>query len=69
LSSHEADELWYSKLKLLLSSKLSKDFSNVYIPSTDIPVDEMIVRFSGRSSHTVIMKYKPAPKGYKIYAL
>lgn len=28
----------------------------------------MIVRFSGRSAHTVKMKCKPTPEGYKIYA-
>ncbi|OAQ22383.1 hypothetical protein K457DRAFT_143467 [Linnemannia elongata AG-77] len=67
-SPHKCDEHWYSNLEPL-SSKLSKDFSTFYIPSTDVSVDEMIVRFSGRSSHTVKMKCKPTPEGYKIYAL
>jgi Transposase IS4 len=40
-----------------------------YIPDENISVDEMIVRFSGRSAHTVRMKSKPTPEGYKIYAL
>ncbi|KAF9272195.1 hypothetical protein BGZ88_005090, partial [Linnemannia elongata] len=41
-------------------------FNKYYIPSTDVG---MIVRFSGRSAHTVKMKCKPTPEGYKIYAL
>ncbi|KAK3842660.1 MAG: kinase-like domain-containing protein [Linnemannia gamsii] len=40
-----------------------------YIPSTDISVDEITIRFSGRSGHAAKMKCKPTPKGYTIYAL
>ncbi|CAG8826395.1 36521_t:CDS:1, partial [Racocetra persica] len=40
-----------------------------YIPSSNISIDEMIVRFSRRSAHTVRMKNKPTPEGYKIISL
>jgi len=59
---------WHTKLRPL-SSKLQQDFTRLFLPSTDVSVDEMIVRFSGRSKHTVKMKCKPTPEGYKIFAL
>ncbi|KAF9373382.1 hypothetical protein CPB97_000585 [Podila verticillata] len=65
---HTTEEHWYSKLEPL-SSKLSTDFSCFYIPSTDVSIDEMIVRFSRHSTHTIKMKNKPTPEGFKIYAL
>ena len=43
-------------------------FSVNFVPPTDVSVDEMIVRFSGRSMHTVKMRCKPTPQGYKIFA-
>ena len=52
-----------------LSTKLASDFSWYYVPATNVSVDEMIIQFSGRSSHTVRMKNKPTPEGYKIFAL
>ncbi|CAG8696248.1 10246_t:CDS:2 [Dentiscutata erythropus] len=41
----------------------------LYIPASNMSLDEMIVHFSGRSAHTVRMKFKPTPEGYKILAL
>ncbi|CAB4445395.1 unnamed protein product [Rhizophagus irregularis] len=41
-----------------------KDISQKhYIPSSNVSVDEMIVRFSDCSSHTFQIKNKPIPKG------
>jgi hypothetical protein len=34
-----------------------------------VSIDEMIARFSGRSTHTVRIKNKPTPEGYKILSL
>lgn len=50
--SHTSEDHWYSILEPL-SSKLSADFSRFYITSTDVSVDEMIVRFSERSTYIV----------------
>ena len=58
---------WHTKLHPL-SSKLQQDFTRLFLPSTNVSVDEMIVRFSGQSKHTVKMKCKPTPEGYKIFA-
>jgi Transposase IS4 len=42
---------------------------SICIPSSNISIDEMIARFSGRSAHTVRIKNKPTPEGYKILSL
>jgi hypothetical protein len=39
------------------------------VPASNVSVDEMIVRFSGRSMHTFQIKNKPTPEGYKILSL
>ena len=59
---------YYSKVEPLLSHV--RDISkSLYNPSTNLSVDEMIIRFSGRSPHTFRMKGKPTPEGFKILAL
>ena len=67
-SPDKPDDHWFSKIGPL-TTKLATDFTKYYIPATNVSVDEMIVRFSGRSAHTVRMKGKPTPEGYKILAL
>ncbi|CAG8793476.1 6209_t:CDS:2, partial [Cetraspora pellucida] len=42
---------------------------SICIPSSNISIDEMITRFSGRSMHTVRIKNKPTSEGYKILSL
>jgi hypothetical protein len=59
---------YYAKVEPLLShvrniSKL------LYIPSSNISIDEMMVRFSGHSIDTTWIKNKPIPEGFKIFAL
>jgi hypothetical protein len=41
----------------------------ICIPSSNVSIDEMIARFSGRSVHTVRIKNKLTPEGYKILSL
>jgi len=43
---------YFEKLELLLS-KNSDILKQLYIPNSNVSVDEMMVRFSGRSIHTV----------------
>lgn len=59
---------YFDKVEPLLSHvrDLSKKY---YTPCSNVSVDEMIVRFSGRSAHTIRMKNKPAPEGFKIFSL
>lgn len=43
--------------------------SKLYIPASNVSIDEMISWFSGRSAHTFRIKNKPTPEGYKILSL
>ncbi|GBC16400.2 uncharacterized protein OCT59_026738 [Rhizophagus irregularis] len=58
-------EFWYSKVNLL-ATYIRTVFKTICIPSSNVFIDEMIARFSGRSAHIVRIKNKPTPKGYKI---
>lgn len=58
---------WWHKLEPL-SSSLQDSFLRYYIPSSKVVIDEMMVPFCRRSSHTVKAPHKPAKKGYKIFA-
>ncbi|PKY61043.1 hypothetical protein RhiirA4_280836, partial [Rhizophagus irregularis] len=58
----------FSKLEPL-STHIKNISQKHYIPSSNVSVDEMIARFSGRSAHTFRIKNKPTPEGYKILSL
>ena len=59
---------YYAKVEPLLSH--IRDISKkLYIPSSNVSVDEMMIRFSGCSTHTIRIKNKPTPEGYKVFAL
>jgi hypothetical protein len=59
---------YFDKLELLLSHvrNVSK---KLYIPNSNVSVDEMVIRFSGRSVHTIRIKNKPIPESFKILSL
>ena len=59
---------WYSKIEPL-ASHIRSISKKIYIPSSQVSIDEMMIWFSGRSEHTFWMKNKPTPKGYKIMSL
>src|SRR6266498_1497831 len=59
---------WYSKVEPL-ATHIQTVSQSICIPSSNISIDEMIARFSGRSAHTVRIKNKPTPEGYKILSL
>jgi hypothetical protein len=67
-NSQAKKDPYYTKVEPLLSH--IRDISKkLYIPSSNVSVDEMMVRFSGRSNHTIRIRGKPTPEGYKIFAL
>ena len=66
--SQDNNSLYYSKVEPLLSH-IRQTSKKLYIPSMNVSVDEMMVRFSGRSIHTIRIRGKPTPEGYKILAL
>src|SRR6266498_4721059 len=59
---------WYSKLDPLATHVWTISQS-ICIPSSNISIDEMIVRFFERSAHTVRIKNKFTLEGYKILSL
>ena len=59
---------WYKKVDPL-ASILQKRYRCFYLPGTKVAIDEMVVRFSGRSNHTLKIRNKPVKEGYKIFAL
>ncbi|CAB4385768.1 unnamed protein product [Rhizophagus irregularis] len=59
---------WYSKVDRL-ATHIQTISKSICVPSSNISIDKMIVRFSGRSTHTVRIKNKPIPEGYKILSL
>lgn len=67
LTSQFTDKDCYKKLDPL-SSRLQNAFQRYFVPGTKVAVDEMI-RFFGRSKHTVKMKSKPIKQRYKIRGL
>jgi hypothetical protein len=62
------NEIWWYKLEPLASS-LQSSFQRYYSPSSEVSIDELIVRFFGRSLHTYKMPNKPIKQGYKIYGI
>ena len=55
------------KLEQMLVA-LNKGSRSLVVPPRNMAIDEIIVRFSGRSVHTFVIKHKPNPEGYKLYA-
>jgi hypothetical protein len=41
----------------------------VWKPGRDLAVDEIIVRFEGRSKETTTVPNKPTPTGYKVWGV
>lgn len=69
ISDHTAPHVhYYDKVQPLLNH-VQATSQRHYVPKTSVSVDEMIVRFGGRSQHTYRLKGKPTPVGYKILAL
>ena len=59
---------WLKKLEPL-NSILQKRFQKALKPGSNLALDEMMVRFGGRSKHTYRMPNKPITQGYRILAL
>ena len=59
---------WWKKLEPL-SSYFQHWSQELDLPSTNVAVDEMIVNFTGRSTHTIWLPGKPIPVGYKVLAI
>jgi hypothetical protein len=63
-----SDEHWYEKVSPL-ANIIKRRFQTYAAMPSACSIDEMMVKFSGRSGHTIKMDRKPIKQGYKIFAL
>lgn len=66
--SHLPMSRYYEKMEPV-ASMLKAKFQAMVIPTTTVSIDEIIVRFTSRSKHTIMIKKKPCPVRYNILAL
>jgi hypothetical protein len=59
---------WWSKVEPL-ASEFRTACSRYWAPGINLSIDEMMIRFFGRSSHTFKAPNKPIKEGYKMFAL
>ena len=59
---------WYKKVEIFTSQFRSAARSGL-TPGRDLSIDELLVRFKGRSKHTMQMAVKAAGQGFKAYAI
>lgn len=59
---------WTQKLQPL-ANNLEQRFQSYLLPATNIAIEEMMVRFTVQSVHTVMMRAKPIPQGFNMLAL
>ena len=62
------EEPWWVKLEPV-ASLIREAFKKAYLPSSEVTVDEAMEKFEGRNAHTVKMKNKPIPEGFKLWVL
>ena len=65
----EESKVWYEKVKPLVDHMSDKSQELVYVLGTFLAVDEMMIRFMGRSRETHRMKNKPIKEGFKFFVL
>lgn len=63
------DNQWYKKVEPLATRFREATTAEVYELPQNLSIDEQLVRFTGRSKHTIQMNSKAAGQGYKIYSL
>lgn len=59
---------WWKKLESLNSS-IRDRAKECFLPSTNVAIDEIMIRFLGRLAHTIKMPNKPIGLGYKVLAV
>lgn len=59
---------FYEKLEPVASMIRTK-FQDIAIPASSVSIDEIIVRCTSQSKHTIMMRGKPCPVGYNVLAV
>ena len=66
--SSETSVQWWHKLEPI-ATEFRNHCKQYWQPGINVSVDEMMIRFYGRSKHTYKAPNKPIKEGYKIFAL
>ena len=59
---------YYKKLEPVASIVVAM-FQEIAIPATSVSMDEIIVRCTGRSKHTIMMRGRPYPVRHNVLAV
>jgi hypothetical protein len=51
------------------SNRIQKVSSKLYYPGTNLTIDKYIIPFTGRTKETTVVKNKPTPVGFKVWAM
>ena len=65
----EESGVWYEKIKPLVDHMREKSQDLIFVLGTFLALDEMMIRFMGRSKETHRMKNKPIKEGFKFFVL
>lgn len=68
MPQENVQSVWWHKIEPLVS-EFRNNCKRYWRPSTCVAVDEMMIRFFGRSHHTFKMPGKPIKEGYKLWGL
>ena len=60
---------WYNKIEPIVTHVRIKSLALIFTLGTFLAIDEMMVRFSGKSMETHRIKNKPISEGYKFFVL
>jgi len=69
IESIQTKNVWFSKAQQFVDHTRNVSSSMLLRPGTAVCIDEMMVRFKGRSSETYRIKNKPVNQGYKLFAM
>ena len=61
--------VWYYKIEAFVNHVRDINFDVIFVLGTCLSLDEMMIRFMGRSSETHRMKNKPIKEGFKFFTL
>ena len=62
-------KVWFDKLSPLINHFRAVSEDIIHVLGSNMSLDEMIIRFGGRSNETHRMKNKPIGEGYKVFVL
>jgi Transposase IS4 len=64
-----SDDQWYKKVEPVATEFRKATTEEMYQLPQNLSIDEQLIKFKGRSKHTIQMNSKAAGEGYKIYSL